>query len=470
MSRRRPETPPERKPLHSYPAPDVPDREPLSLLEQQRRAAPRRPHYLWGNRFDPEPPPKAIPPTQQNKDTTPDTDWSEKQQGFQRCLFAKSCKMPYGSLQAGERLEPLANFGTVALLGATTTTATGDIGLAGAGSATEKLLKLGRLVARRNLALGAAAVGLAATGTAAGAAMLLAFVPRQLQDGTLYQPEDLEALDFAETRVRIGVSESGFIFGVHTGPGSEYSRVKTIPATTQKSEAGHTRLTAELEDGFSLTWYPDGGGELGSSDVYYPEFDGVELDQILVRPIPEPGEELLATSYPGAPETTLKDAIVYFPDRPDLAPLYIVYKTTKELRAESGVATGKGKDVDWEDGYWLGKAANEGQGQYIPTRIAQGLKEHGEFKNFDEFRKVLWTLVSEDEELLKQFALSNHKALRNGQAPISVRSGWYMGPNRDIKCFEIHHVVEIQNGGGVYDIDNLRIVTAKNHKRIHYGE
>ena len=452
MSRRRPETPPERKPLHSYPAPDVPDREPLSLLEQQRRAAPRRPHYLWGNRFDPEPPAKAIPPTQQNKDTTPDTDWSEKQKGFQRCLFAKSCKMPYGSLQAGERLEPLANFGAVALMGTTVTqTASGEVVLGEIAKGADKLAKLGRWV-------------LAAGSTVAGG-VVLAMVPRQLADGTLYTDEDLATLPQAETRVRIGMTENGFIFGVHTGPDTGYSKVRTVPATTGKSDAGHTRLTAELEDGFRLTWYPDGGGELGSSDVYYPEFDGVELDQILVRPIPEPGEELLATSYPGAPETTLKDAIVYFPDRPDLPPLYIVYKTTKELRAESGVATGKGKDVDWEDGYWLGKAANEGQGQYIPTAIADALRGR-EFKNFDKFRNALWEEVSEHPDLAQQFIKSNRERMRKGYAPRARKKDSVGGR----KAFELHHIVEIQNGGEVFDVDNIRVITSRHHIDIHRAD
>ncbi|RIP91823.1 HNH endonuclease signature motif containing protein, partial [Salmonella enterica] len=35
---------------------------------------------------------------------------------------------------------------------------------------------------------------------------------------------------------------------------------------------------------------------------------------------------------------------------------------------------------------------------------------------------------------------------------------------------EIHHIKPIEEGGGVYDIDNLRITTPKLHKFIHYGE
>ena len=33
--------------------------------------------------------------------------------------------------------------------------------------------------------------------------------------------------------------------------------------------------------------------------------------------------------------------------------------------------------------------------------------------------------------------------------------------------FEIHHVVFLKDDGGVYDIDNLRIVTPKEHGALH---
>ncbi|WP_341352873.1 hypothetical protein [Marinobacter halodurans] len=33
--------------------------------------------------------------------------------------------------------------------------------------------------------------------------------------------------------------------------------------------------------------------------------------------------------------------------------------------------------------------------------------------------------------------------------------------------YEIHHLDEVRNGGKVYDIDNLRVNTPKNHLEIH---
>ncbi|WP_349816071.1 HNH endonuclease signature motif containing protein, partial [Escherichia coli] len=46
--------------------------------------------------------------------------------------------------------------------------------------------------------------------------------------------------------------------------------------------------------------------------------------------------------------------------------------------------------------------------------------------------------------------------------------GHYIGPKETLKKFQIHHFIAIEYGGGVYDIDNLRIVTPRLHDEIHY--
>ena len=51
---------------------------------------------------------------------------------------------------------------------------------------------------------------------------------------------------------------------------------------------------------------------------------------------------------------------------------------------------------------------------------------------------------------------------------MSLRRGIYHGRNEIVKKFQIHHVVAIEHGGGVYDIDNFKIVTPRLHDEIHY--
>ncbi|MDO6709076.1 HNH endonuclease signature motif containing protein, partial [Photobacterium sp. 1_MG-2023] len=124
------------------------------------------------------------------------------------------------------------------------------------------------------------------------------------------------------------------------------------------------------------------------------------------------------------------------------------------------VVTGKGKDVPWEDGYWLGKAANEGQGSHIPTRIADKLRGQ-KFNNFNVFREMFWTEISNDPVLSKQFNRNNLKKLRKGKAP-AARKDYHYG---EIFRFEIHHIDEVNKGGDVYNIDNLRVVTRNTTRR-----
>lgn len=69
---------------------------------------------------------------------------------------------------------------------------------------------------------------------------------------------------------------------------------------------------------------------------------------------------------------------------------------------------------------------------------------------------------------MEQFSRQNRRAIQKGNAPFSLPE--YQSKSGKRGRFEIHHVIEIQNGGAVYDIDNLRINTVKNHIRIHSNE
>ncbi len=146
-----------------------------------------------------------------------------------------------------------------------------------------------------------------------------------------------------------------------------------------------------------------------------------------------------------------------FPAGSGIAPLYIVISA----RHDPGVVTGRGADVF---GTWLA-AASEGLGAPIPTRIADKLRGQS-FGSFDSFRGAFWIEVSKDAELASQFNDRNRSDMANGLAPISRRHE-QAGKRRK---FEIHHAEHIKDGGAVYDLDNLRVVTARHHIEIHRGE
>lgn len=110
---------------------------------------------------------------------------------------------------------------------------------------------------------------------------------------------------------------------------------------------------------------------------------------------------------------------------------------------------------------WLA-GANQGQGVAIPPRIADKLRGRN-FSSWRRAREAIWIAVSEDPTLMSQFSKANQTILRNGYSPSAIPSE-HAGSNR---AFEIHHVIPLTDGGAVYDIDNLRITTPKNHVRIH---
>ncbi|WP_072059717.1 MULTISPECIES: colicin-like bacteriocin tRNase domain-containing protein [Xenorhabdus] len=132
-----------------------------------------------------------------------------------------------------------------------------------------------------------------------------------------------------------------------------------------------------------------------------------------------------------------------------------------EKRKQPGTATGKGQKVGDK---WL-HDAGKGSGVPIPDRIADKLRGK-KFNNFDDFRKQFWEEVSKDPELAKQFSKSNQKLIEKGYAPYPIPEEQVGGR----ETFELHHVKPISEGGGVYDIDNIRVTTPKRHIDIHRGK
>lgn len=136
-------------------------------------------------------------------------------------------------------------------------------------------------------------------------------------------------------------------------------------------------------------------------------------------------------------------------------------KEKEGRRYQEGTATGKGKPVGDN---WL-KDADKGLGAPIPEKIANKLRGR-KFKNFDDFRKQFWEEVAKDPELNKQFNPSNQGNIKKGNAPRVPESGEAGGR----KSFELHHNKPIKDNGGVYDMDNLSVVTPKRHLDIHRGK
>lgn len=103
---------------------------------------------------------------------------------------------------------------------------------------------------------------------------------------------------------------------------------------------------------------------------------------------------------------------------------------------------------------WL-HASTRGRIGLIPDQIAQQLRGQ-QFDNFNEFRVAFWQAVENDPVLSSGFNESNRALMRTGQAPF--------GPGGQ---YQLHHITPLENGGALYDLDNLMVVVEEFHSSIH---
>lgn len=388
--------------------------------------------------WNPPPPPE---PVYVEKDEWPTPKPREDQ------VFAKSCTVDnWCRTDAGTAAEPASNFGKIMVAGAmllpsaSTAVATAigaDLGLG-------RLAGGGILQQRLNWAIRGAA--------GPASVFVLGMLPTRMGDGTLHTDEQLRRMSHAPTRVRFqfrrdteGVMQ---VYGIHSGASGDDS-VRTVKVEWNSDK---TAMEAKL-NGITILWTPQ-RGPLGSMPpLVYPEH-GEQLNTILVHPIPE-NTDTQIEGLPGE-DITAEDCILVFPADTGLKSLYVVF--SKPARLTPGTVTGVGEDVS---GVWL-EHARTGSGAPIPTTIADSLRGR-EYSTFDSFRRAFWTAVSRDGAVAGQFSDDSLERMRNGKAS---RARLMDTAGKRIS-HEIHHVELISEGGEVYNVDNLRIHTPKNHVELH---
>jgi hypothetical protein len=367
------------------------------------------------------------------------------------CVFAKSCTLPDGTINyigpsGAIPTDPISQYGEFALLGGRETDAKGNIPLKkisgslpaslgtlllGGAAATAGGVSCGGLCTAGALASGAT-LGVVA-GELAGVVALL--WPSSLGDSSLYTEEQLQSLKEGRTRVRLTVEQQidGSLkgYGYNTQKRRDWEMIPVVQFVAQGSQQ-----VADFGDGVTLIWTPAADP---SSTLGIPALE--QADNIIVSPI-----------YPDA----YKDFILVFPADSGVQPLYIVMN----VRKTPGTVTGQGEDIA---GIWL-IGASSGVGVPIPTDVADALRGR-EFKSFDAFRAALWKAVS-GSTAADQFVKQSVGRMRTGRAP-RVRKADRVGGRLS---YELHHLEKVSEGAGVYDVDNLRINTPRNHIDLHRNE
>ncbi|WP_421550252.1 type VI secretion system tube protein TssD [Kluyvera intermedia] len=385
-------------------------------------------------------------------------------------VYAKSCLKEKGCTDAGSAEEPAKNFGQVAIFAQPV--ADDCCGYTHPDEASAAPLALGTLTQVSGEWSLSGILGAARAISWMGVLASALYVPsagkgsdRVPGHDEFWYEEELRkkarAGGTATTRVRFfwGTDIHGKpqVFGVHTGEGTPYENVRVANMVWNADTQRYEFTPAHGVDGPLITWTP---GKPDTGDL--PAHTGnlvppIDQPTILVNPIPDGQSEYTTPALPIPDDTDFNDYILVFPADSGVQPIYVYLKTARD---EPGTATGTGEILSG-NGRWL-DTASSGLGAPIPSQVADKLRGRT-FRDFAHFREMLWLTVSEYPELMLQFSKSNQFEILNGNAPFSIPSEQVGGRQR----FEIHHIDFIRKGGKVYDMDNMRINTVKNHLKHH---
>ncbi|WP_283189923.1 S-type pyocin domain-containing protein [Pseudomonas sp. PMCC200344] len=353
-----------------------------------------------------------------------------------------------------------ANVGSMAAFGPTFT---GILGTFGVSPATSLAL---RTALRAAVAAAIAALASVAAPVLVGFAALLA--PSRLGNGDLFSvsvPLSELAPDSTADLYELAAVGGEIDLPVRLGSRTIGNRVEivvvttdgvTVPASVPVKLAHFDARKnvyvsgSTVSNGPVITWTPlvepqDPSTEFPLIDTDLPIYEGATVTPDTGRIDPFP--ELDLYGFGGF--------ITVFPIESGIPPTFTMFR---DRRQDPGVASGAGQPVS---GNWLG-AASTGEGAPIPMQIADKFRGR-EFSSFKAFRRVFWKAVANDEFLIDQFTEVNKLDIRNGLSPAALFSD-QVGAR---KKFEIHHVKPINEGGSVYDIDNLRVLTPKQHIEAH---
>ncbi|OOE84681.1 S-type Pyocin domain-containing protein [Salinivibrio sp. PR6] len=155
-----------------------------------------------------------------------------------------------------------------------------------------------------------------------GGFLLAALWPSQIEDGTLDGHPEWSGVDAITMRVRFNMytDKNGKqqVVGIKTGEGSPYGE----RVTKREAHQNGQNFVAELDDGITITWTPDGSTDVLTPDTVLPENDQLDVHNIWVRPIEEHEQEIGTPLYP---EEDLAEYLVTFPADAGLPPLYLVF-------------------------------------------------------------------------------------------------------------------------------------------------
>ena len=131
------------------------------------------------------------------------------------------------------------------------------------------------------------------------------------------------------------------------------------------------------------------------------------------------------------------------------------------LRNSPGIVTASG-ELQPASGRWLDATTPAP----IPSQVAGALGGKS-FNTFGDLRGAIWQEIGANDELNSGFSAVNQGLMSDGYAPFAPQS-FQIGDYPAGQVYNLHHIDFIENGGAVYDLSNLQIVSPKVHFDIHY--
>ncbi|MFW3166770.1 S-type pyocin domain-containing protein [Pseudomonas syringae pv. syringae] len=257
--------------------------------------------------------------------------------------------------------------------------------------------------------------------------------------GTLDVPHRLTS-DEAGTSATRWVAADGVKVGTKV-------RVRTFTYNAQNNSYEFIR---DGESTPALIWTPIARpADSSTSSPAEPPALPVDPGNVVTPFVPE------LEAYPAIDRDDPDDYILISPIDSGLPNSYLLFKDPRSI---PGVASGYGERIT---NTWL-DARTRAEGAPIPSQVADQLRGV-RFSNFGRQREAIWKAVANDSEISQQFSQRNLQLMKAGNAPHPKLEDQV---GRRTK-FEIHHKEEIANGGAVYDVDNLVIMTPKQHIEHH---
>ncbi|PBP54633.1 HNH endonuclease [Pseudomonas syringae] len=258
-------------------------------------------------------------------------------------------------------------------------------------------------------------------------------------NGTLDVPHRLTS-DEAGTSATRWVAADGVKVGTKV-------RVRTFTYNAQNNSYEFIR---DGESTPALIWTPIARpADSSTSSPAGPPALPVDPGNVVTPFVPE------LEAYPAIDRDDPDDYILISPIDSGLPNSYLLFKDPRSI---PGVASGYGEAVT---ATWL-RGPTASQPAPIPSSVAEKLSGRP-FASFAKLREAIWLEVSKDPELSRQLGELSRIEVSDKRAPL-VRAADRVG--KRVK-YEIHHKHWISEGGAVYDLDNLVIMTPKDHIHAH---